>query len=85
MMKAGTIISFLLTISLALCLAACNQTCKKSSAVNMANPASVYCVKQGGTVEIVKDKSGGEVGMCHLPDGTVIEEWELFRRDNPPK
>ena len=23
-----------------------------------------------------------EKGMCHLPDGTVVEEWELFRRDN---
>ena len=35
----------------------------------------------GGKLEIVKDESG-EKGMCHLPDGTLIEEWELFRRDN---
>ncbi|WP_408735811.1 DUF333 domain-containing protein, partial [Acetobacter malorum] len=23
------------------------------------------------------------MGYCHLPDGTVMDEWELFRRDNP--
>ena len=44
----------------------------------IANPASVYCVEQGGTVEIV-DESDGQVGYCNLPDGTRIEEWEYFR------
>lgn len=50
----------------------------------IANPASEHCVKKGGKLEIVKEESG-EKGMCHLPDGTVVEEWELFRRDNPQK
>lgn len=50
----------------------------------IANPASVHCVKKGGKLEIVKEALG-EKGMCHLPDGTVVEEWELFRRDNPQK
>jgi putative hemolysin len=44
----------------------------------IANPASVYCVDQGGSVEIV-DESGGQVGYCNLPDGTRIEEWEYYR------
>lgn len=44
----------------------------------IANPASVYCEQQGGTVEIV-DESGGQVGYCNLPDGTRVEEWEYFR------
>jgi len=48
----------------------------------MANPASEHCVKKGGKLEIVKDESG-EKGLCHLPDGTVVEEWEFFRNDNP--
>lgn len=52
------------------------------AAVAVADPASGHCVKKGGRLEIVKDGSG-EKGMCHLPDGTVIEEWELFRDDNP--
>ena len=50
--------------------------------VGMANPASEYCVKKGGKVEIKKNSEGAEYGICHLTDGTQIEEWELFRRDN---
>lgn len=46
----------------------------------IANPASEYCIEQGGKLEIVKTEAG-EKGMCHLPDGTVVEEWELFRRN----
>ncbi|HSB87063.1 MAG TPA: DUF333 domain-containing protein [Ilumatobacteraceae bacterium] len=44
----------------------------------IANPASEFCVKQGGSVEIV-DEAGGQVGYCNLPDGTRVEEWEYFR------
>ncbi|MGE8281634.1 MAG: DUF333 domain-containing protein [Stenotrophomonas sp.] len=50
--------------------------------VGIANPASEYCVKKGGKIEIKKNSEGGEYGICHLADGTQIEEWELFRRDN---
>ncbi|HDQ4465570.1 TPA: DUF333 domain-containing protein [Pseudomonas aeruginosa] len=55
----------------------------KEAPIGMANPASVHCIKKGGKSVIEKDKDGGEYGVCHLPDGTQIEEWELFRRDNP--
>ena len=44
----------------------------------LANPASVYCIDQGGTLEIV-DEANGQVGYCTLPDGTRVEEWEYFR------
>ena len=49
------------------------------STVQAANPASQYCVEQGGRLEIKKDEQGGEYGVCHLPDGQVVEEWALFR------
>ena len=53
----------------------------------LANPASVYCVEQGGEVDIV-DESDGQVGYCVLPDGRRIEEWEFYRfqtaSDEPP-
>lgn len=52
--------------------------------VGMANPASVYCEKVGGKLEM-RDETGGVAGYCHLPDGRVVEEWELFRADNPPQ
>ena len=51
------------------------------SGVGMANPASTYCVDIGGAVSI-QDTPAGQMGVCTLPDGSVIEEWELFRRDN---
>jgi putative hemolysin len=46
----------------------------------LANPASVFCEEQGGTVEIVTDADGNQGGICQLPDGTRIEEWEYFRQ-----
>lgn len=46
----------------------------------LANPASEFCVEQGGEVEIV-DEGGGQVGYCLLPDGRRIEEWEFYRAE----
>lgn len=45
----------------------------------IANPASVYCGKIGGTIEIKKDAGGNEYGMCTFQNGTSCEEWALFR------
>lgn len=53
----------------------------KQPMVGMANPASVYCGKIGGKLDIVKEPSG-EVGYCTLPSGERVEEWALFRRDH---
>lgn len=50
----------------------------------MGNPASAYCTSVGGRLEIRKDPKG-EVGYCHLPDGRVVEEWQLFRAENKAK
>lgn|GEM_PF-6488447 len=47
--------------------------------IGMANPASVYCEKIGGSSITKKDASENEVGYCKLPDGTVLDEWELYR------
>ena len=44
----------------------------------IANPASVYCVQQGGKLEIVDTKKG-QIGICVLPDGRRIEEWKFYR------
>jgi len=45
---------------------------------NMGNPAADYCKAQGGTIAIHTDANGNESGYCHLPDGSVVEEWALF-------
>lgn len=51
--------------------------------LRIPNPAALYCTKKGGTLSMQQDATKGQVGYCHLPDGTVMDEWELFRRDNP--
>ncbi|MBO1113546.1 putative hemolysin [Bordetella petrii] len=48
----------------------------------MANPASVYCQELGGRLQIV-ETSKGQMGVCMLPDGEQIEEWDLYRRAHP--
>lgn len=65
-------------------LAACSadKVGQESPAVGTTNPASEFCVKQGGKLEMKKDKDGGEYALCHLPDGTVVEEWSYFRQHN---
>jgi hypothetical protein len=40
----------------------------------MANPASVYCEQNGGTIEIVQVNSW-QFGLCHFPNGSICEEW----------
>jgi len=49
------------------------------TSAGMANPASVSCSQAGGTVEIKKDASGNEYGMCTFKNGTSCEEWALYR------
>ena len=65
-------------------LAACSadKAGQEIPAVGIANPASEFCVKQDGKLEMKKDKDGGEYGVCPLPDGSVVEEWAYFRSHN---
>jgi putative hemolysin/predicted secreted protein len=49
-----------------------------AASAGMANPASVACVNSGGKLEIRKDATGGEYGMCTFANGTSCEEWALL-------
>lgn len=49
--------------------------------VGIANPASIYCAEQGGTVSIVDVPPEGQSGYCDLPDGRSCEEWEFFNSE----
>ncbi|KTT52640.1 hypothetical protein SB11R_01210 [Pseudomonas oryzihabitans] len=49
----------------------------------LANPASEYCISQGGRVDIRQDATGNQYGMCHFADGHEVEEWALYRRAHP--
>ncbi|QIO05002.1 putative hemolysin [Acinetobacter shaoyimingii] len=50
--------------------------------IGMPNPASAYCVEQGGTLSIKKDADGGERGICTLANGQQVDEWDFFRKAN---
>jgi putative hemolysin len=50
----------------------------------IANPASVYCGKYGGKLEIRTDASGGQMGICIFADGSECEEWAYFRGECAP-
>jgi len=47
--------------------------------VRAANPASVYCIQQGGELEIREDLEGNQIGYCLFPGGKECEEWAYFR------
>jgi putative hemolysin len=44
----------------------------------IANPASVYCIANNGSLTIKNDENGGQYGVC-TRDGKECEEWAYFR------
>lgn len=42
------------------------------------NPASAYCIENGGSIEIRESASGVQTNFCRLPDGRICEEQPLF-------
>ena len=54
-----------------------------TSAPQLANPASVNCAEQGGTLTIETRGDGGEFGVCSFEDNLQCEEWALFRGECP--
>ena len=46
--------------------------------VQIANPASEFCVAQGGESYIVEDEEWAQKWMCRLSDGSEVDEWEYF-------
>ena len=49
----------------------------------LANPASVYCIEQGGELDI-RDEEGGQNGYCIFPNGVECPEWAFFRGECSP-
>ena len=56
--------------------------CAQSTA-GLANPASVNCAEQGGTLSIEERGDGGQVSVCYFEDNRQCEEWALLRGDCP--
>ncbi len=49
----------------------------------LANPASVNCTTEGGTLAIERRPDGGQFGVCVFTDNYQCEEWALFRGECP--
>jgi dipeptidyl-peptidase-4 len=49
----------------------------------IANPASVNCLKQGGTLSIETRGDSGQYGICYFEDNRQCEEWALMRDECP--
>ena len=49
----------------------------------LANPASVNCMQQGGTLTTEKRPDGGQFGVCTFTDNYQCEEWALLRGECP--
>lgn len=47
--------------------------------VGLANPASVYCEENEGTLEIRENADGSQTGYCKFDDGSECEEWAYMR------
>ena len=59
-----------------------NEEFPEQKMIGMANPASVYCVEQGGESIIRKDKDENEYGICKFKDGKEVDEWEFYRKNH---
>lgn len=76
----------IIVLSFGILLCGCSHSSviqETEKSVGLANPASTFCVERGGELEI-RDEEEGQVGYCHLSDGTVVEEWKFFREANEP-
>jgi putative hemolysin len=54
------------------------------SPLGLPNPASEYCLEQGGQLEMRTAADGSQTGYCLFPDGTECEEWAFFRGECGP-
>lgn len=52
--------------------------CDNSNNTQLANPASKFCVDNGGTLNIKTADDGSQTGYCTIA-GFECEEWALFR------
>ena len=57
------------------------------SLLHVENEASKYCVDQGGTLKVEKNRQGKEYGVCVFPPKDNVEgmceEWALFNKKCP--
>ncbi|MBI3342226.1 DUF333 domain-containing protein [Candidatus Curtissbacteria bacterium] len=61
------------------------QQASPTPTMGLANPASVYCTKHRGRLDLFTNSDGSEAGNCVFKDGTVCDEWAYFRNECKPR
>ncbi|WP_296243327.1 MULTISPECIES: DUF333 domain-containing protein [unclassified Psychrobacter] len=76
------VMPFLSLVSITMLISSCQTMTDRvnDKPIGKANPASVYCIDQGGQSLIKKDSKGAEIGYCRLPNGTMVNEWDFYRQ-----
>lgn len=82
-MKTTFRILILIVIGTLVLSACATEEPAPEGAVGMANPASVYCEEQGGTVVNKMRGDLGEYGVCMFEDNLQCEEWAMYRGECP--
>lgn len=75
------LLSLLLAAGVISCTAATEETTKQTK-IGTPNPASKYCVDNGGKIIMKKDSEGNTFGICKLKNGEEVDEWEYFRENS---
>lgn len=70
-------------VSIIVVLWAAGAAAQTQPAPQLANPASVNCTQQGGTLTIERRPDGGQFGICVFTDNYQCEEWALLRGECP--
>ena len=52
--------------------------------LELANPASEYCIEHGGQPMIQTASDGSQLGICQFPDTSTCDEWAFYRGDCQP-
>ncbi|MFA6383426.1 MAG: DUF333 domain-containing protein [Parcubacteria group bacterium] len=60
------------------------QNTGQNNNIGIANPASVHCTNNGGTLEIRTGADGGQIGYCRFSDGSECDEWAYYRGECQP-
>ena len=60
-----------------------DATTGQETPIGLPNPASVYCIEQGGALETRADADGNQSGFCVFPDGSEKNQWDFWRENHP--
>jgi putative hemolysin len=63
------------------CIRPWEENC--TATTQIANPASTFCIAQGGESKIITAADGSQSGLCVLPYGVGCDEWAFFRGECP--